>query len=101
LWRLQSMCSGACVFVVLKLCPWVWSTVSTYLVMAYLVALLTCVPPTMVDFSTVSSQNHVSYTRSPSKRWQNDSISLGLTNLDLPKELLLAESLASRPLSED
>jgi hypothetical protein len=33
-----------------------------------LVALLTCVPPTTVDFSTASSQNHVSYTRSTSNR---------------------------------
>jgi hypothetical protein len=42
--------------------------------MAYLVALLTCVPPTMVDFSTVSSQNHVSSTRSTSNKWQNDYV---------------------------
>jgi hypothetical protein len=29
--RLQSMCSGACVFVIFKPCPWVQSMVSTYL----------------------------------------------------------------------
>jgi hypothetical protein len=68
------VCSGACVFVVFKPCPWVRLTVSTYLVMAYLVALLTCVPPTTVDFLTASSQNHVSYTRSTSNRWRKDSV---------------------------
>jgi hypothetical protein len=50
------MCSGACVFVVFKPCPWVRPIVSTYLVMAYLVALLTCVPPTMVDLLTSSTK---------------------------------------------